>query len=95
MVKDIFAKTLMDFNKDFKVIDYVKEYFIKEKDSDSSVGQQKEHMHPMINLLKLSAQDSNNTKIIQTLYHINRRPIFLDPDNQALNWLERQLAVDD
>jgi hypothetical protein len=32
--------------------------------------------------------------VIQTIYHLTHRPIFLDPDNQALNWLERQIPED-
>ena len=49
--------------------------------------------HPIINLKKLSVEDSNNARFIQTIYHLNKKPIFLDPDNQALNWLERQVSV--
>jgi hypothetical protein len=37
-------------------------------------------------------EDAGNPKIIQTLYHLQDRPILLDPDNQAINWIERQLA---
>lgn len=29
---------------------------------------------------------------MQALYHFQERPILLDPDNQAVNWIERQLS---
>jgi hypothetical protein len=48
----------------------------------------------LVNLNNLTIEDSQNSKIIQTIYHFKNRPIFLDPDNQALNWLERLLSAD-
>ena len=59
-------------------------------------GSEKENLlHKKINLENLSIEDSSNTKIIQTIYHLNNKPIILDPDNQALNWLRRQTASED
>ena len=59
-------------------------------------GSEKENLlHKKINLESLSIEDSSNTKIIQTIYHLNNKPIILDPDNQALNWLRRQTASED
>ena len=45
-----------------------------------------------ISLNNLSIDDAKNSHIIQTIYHLKQRPILLDPDNQAINWIERQLS---
>jgi hypothetical protein len=44
-------------------------------------------VHSLFSLAKLNHDDLSNAKIIQTLYHLHSRPILLDPDNQAMNWL--------
>ena len=94
MMKELFEKTLMDFDPGFKVIDYVKDNLVNQKDK-SAIQEEQELTHPIISLKKLSVEDSNNARFIQTIYHLNKKPIFLDPDNQALNWLQRQIAVDE
>jgi hypothetical protein len=46
----------------------------------------------LFSLESLSVEDSSNPKILQALYHLRSRPILLDPDNQAMNWISRQLG---
>ena len=40
-------------------------------------------------LSKLSHEDIANPQIIQFLYHFNDQPLLLDPDNQAIRWIQK------
>lgn len=40
-------------------------------------------------MTNLTYEEMNNPKIIQMLYHWQKRPLLLDPDNQATQWIEK------
>ena len=55
---------------------------------DKPRSNSKEEARSMLfSLQSLSVEDSSNSKILQALYHFRSRPILLDPDNQAINWI--------
>lgn len=65
---------------------------MRKKYAEVEKAKYKEENRQVFSLEYLTMEDSSNPKIIQTLYHFQDRPILLDPDNQAINWIQRQLA---
>lgn len=41
----------------------------------------------LLALESLTVEDTANPKILLALYHMRAKPILLDPDNQAVNWV--------
>lgn len=93
-IKETFNRLAIPFDSSFQVEEYIKGLITNLSLASRQSSEDDEGtVHKKINMENLSIEDSSNSKVVQTIYHLNHRPIILDPDNQALNWLRRQTST--
>lgn len=91
-VREHCARLGLSLEPNFDPFEYVKQSMLRRRAGDErgGRGQGREEARGQaqaLSLGRLTLEDASNPRIVQTIYHFADRPILLDPDNQAINWI--------